>query len=72
MANQIIDVVGIVARDALMTASGSTVRSVEYVGGIQTFASSSYYTGFVSGSGTPSVITAPPVDRTVWRFVIGS
>ena len=44
MANEVLEVVGRVARDAVMVASGSFVRQVDLVGGFETHGSQSYHT----------------------------
>ena len=64
----LVEVVGS-ASMAAVVAGATTVYSIEDVGGYQTFASSSYYTGFVSGSNTPSIVQAPPEDRVVYRIL---
>lgn len=60
------DVVGRVARDAHIAASGSAVISVDAVGGYETFNSSSY------NDGNGNISGASPVDNTIWRIVVTS
>ena len=66
MADEVLEVVGRGARDAVMVASGSIIISVDLVGGFETFNSSSY------NDGNGNVSFAPPVDNTIWRIVVGS